>query len=348
MSDLPLMGLIGSHPLGALAAFGLLRCCEELAPDTTRLRWESRGDWFAVLESTRFQSTDELITELAKRQPGRADAPELRWAKDKNDDIRASADLFREVATEAVSAAVEETTGNKRYFADFLSGFTSGFATNEKDELEPTRFYMTSGRQVFLKEVRKLAVGLASGLTVNRRDKAPDVLFREALLGPWSYEDPQHSLGWDPDTERLHALRAKSPTGETPQGVAAAVWLAFEALPLFPSFFSSERLKTRTDRQSRASGPRPVPGSHIGGRLKTRGFSLIGSEDKMYFSWPIWIPALSLSTLRSLLALDALVQEKPPLDELRNRGVAAVFRSERYKVKTQGAYFVFRPAFQCM
>jgi hypothetical protein len=68
---------------------------------------------------------------------------------------------------------------------------------------------------------------------------------REALFGPWRYEDPQHSLGWDPSAERLHALRSRSPTKDAPQGVAAAVWLAFEALPLFPCFLSGGSLVTR-------------------------------------------------------------------------------------------------------
>jgi hypothetical protein len=69
-------------------------------------------------------------------------------------------------------------------------------------------------------------------------------MFREALFGRWRYDDPQHSLGLDPSTERLHALRAVSSTKEESCGVATAVGLAFEALPLFPCFWADGRLAT--------------------------------------------------------------------------------------------------------
>jgi hypothetical protein len=102
--------------------------------------------------------------------------------------------------------------------------------------------------------------------------------------------------------------------------VTAAVWLAFEALPLFPCFLS-------------------------GGRLLTRCFSRAGGVT--VFSWPVWQEPISVPALRSLLGLEGLTGEKPPLRELRARGVAAVFRCERYKVKTQGNYFIFRPVCPC-
>jgi hypothetical protein len=184
---------------------------------------------------------------------------------------------------------------------------------------------MTSGQQKFLKEARTLARRLAEGISIGRRKKTPQEMFREALLGPWRYEDPQHSLGLDPSTERLHALRAKSPTKEASAGVTAAVWLAFEALPLFPCFLS-------------------------GGRQVTTGFTTRGAtrQDRVTdFTWPIWSPPVPLGTVRSLVSLPALTRDQLPMRELRARGVEAVFRSERYKVKTQGAYFILRPAYPC-
>jgi hypothetical protein len=45
--------------------------------------------------------------------------------------------------------------------------------------------------------------------------------------------------------------------------------------------------------------------------------------------------------------MEELTQDRPPLKELRERGIAAVFRAERYKVKTQGNYHIFRPAWPC-
>jgi hypothetical protein len=313
MNEIVLTGLAGSHPLGALAAFGLLRCCEDMAAiGRARLSWKREGDWVAVLETERPLSADDLISALADRQPGRCGRPELHWT----DNLKTEPDVFRD----ATQASLRDATPERREYPDFLAAFASEVATTDKGDLEPTAFYMTSGRQEFLKEARTLAGRLGSGVVVNRRRKGPEELFREALLGPWQYEDPQHSLGWDPATERLHALRGKSPTKESSQGVTAAVWLAFEALPLFPCFLSR-------------------------GRLLTRCFSRVGGAT--VFSWPVWQEPISLMALRSLLALELLTREKPPLRELAERGVAAVFRCERYKVRTQGSYFIFRPVCPC-
>src|SRR5437879_3635525 len=78
---LTLTGLKGSHPLGALAAFGLLRCLSENAAfGTPRLHWEVQDDWLAVLTTqqpvTREALTDVLITWTKSR--GRS--LEFTWA----------------------------------------------------------------------------------------------------------------------------------------------------------------------------------------------------------------------------------------------------------------------------
>jgi hypothetical protein len=313
MREITLTGLVGSHPLGALAAFGLLRCCEGMATvGPSRLSWKKEAGWVAVLHPGQPVSADELVTALAARQQEVSGRPELNWA----DNIKTDPATFVTAAREAVAQAGPD----RRDFADFLAAFGCEMAMTGRGDLEPTAFYMTSGQQKFLKEVRNLSGRLGSGFSVGRRRKGPEEAFREALLGPWRYEDPQHSLGWDPATERLHALRAKSPTKEASEGVAGAVWLAFEALPLFPCFLS-------------------------GGGLATRGFGRVGGG--VMFSWPVWTQPVTLAEVRTLLGLEELTRENPPLAELRERGVAMVFRSERYKVKTQGSYFVLRPAFAC-
>src|SRR5262249_39060165 len=139
------------------------------------------------------------------------------------------------------------------------------------------------------------------------------------------YRDFQHSLGWDPTTERLHALQAESPEDETNSGVSAAVWLAFEALPLFPCFLS-------------------------GAALATTGFVTHGTtwKDRVtHLTWPLWTHPVPLDTVRSLLSLRELAAERPPVRALRQRGIMAVFRSQRYKVRTKGGYYLLRPAFPC-
>ena len=318
MSAIVLTGLVGSHPLGALAAFGLLRCCAEFSEFRgSRLGWRNEPDWVAVLETPQPATNDQLIAALVARQRDRPTSPELNWA----DNIKTDRERYCQAAREA-GVSLEE---GRRTFADFLAAFACELSADDNGKLEPTAFYMTSGRQEFLKEARSLAKRLAGGVSMGRRTKDCAAMFREALLGPWKYEDPQHSLGWDPATERLHALRAKSPTKESSEGVAAAVWLAFEALPLFPCFLSS-------------------------GRLETTGFQTRGSswrERVTHLTWPIWSHPVSLDTVRTLLGLAELAQEKPPAKWLRARGITAVFRAERFKVKTQGAYYILRQGVPC-
>jgi hypothetical protein len=317
-SEILLTGLVGSHPLGALAAFGLLRCCEEMDGFRgARLGWRRPG-WHAVLETDHPNDREGLVGALAARQKQRSAAAELNWGAT----LKAAPEAFLGALVEAK----EDLREGKRRYADFLAAFTCELCAGDDGRLEPTAFYMTSGRQEFLKEAKALAGRLAAGVAVGRRKKGPEHLFREALAGPWRYEDPQHSLGWDPSTERLHALRARSPTKEPSEGVTAAVWLAFEALPLFPCFLS-------------------------GGRLATTGFHTRGATRKdrvTYLTWPLWECPVPLDAVRSLLSLPELCGERPPAKELAARGVGAVFRSERYRVKTQGAYYILRPACPCL
>jgi hypothetical protein len=319
MSEICLTGLAGSHPLGALAAFGLLRCCEEMDDFRgARLGWKHAADWSAVLETSCSATPESLIGALVTRQKQRAEGRELNWARNMK--------TTKETYLEAAGEAAEDLQEGRRAYADFLAAFACELQVDDSGQLEPTAFYMTSGRQEFLKEARTLAGRLAEGIKLGRRKKGPEEMFHEALFGPWRYEDPQHSLGWDPSTERLHALRAKSPTKEASEGVTAAVWLAFEALPLFPCFLCE-------------------------GDLVTTGFHTRGEtrwDRTTYLTWPVWSSFVSLDTLRSMLSLPELTEKEPPVRELRARGIEEVFRSERYRVKTQGAYYILRPALPCL
>jgi hypothetical protein len=182
--------------------------------------------WYAVLETDHPTTSESLVEGFVARQKQRAGSRELNWAR--------TIKTGRKTYLDAACEAVKESQEGRRSYSDFLSAFACELQVDDSDQLEPTAFYMTSGRQEFLKEARTLAGRLAEGIKLGRKRKVPEEMFKEALFGPWRYEDPQHSLGWDPSTERLHALRAKSPTKEASEGVTAAVWLAFEAIPLFP------------------------------------------------------------------------------------------------------------------
>lgn len=253
MNEISLKGLAGSHPLGALAAFGLLRSCEEMDGFCgSRLGWRREADWFAVLQTEEEVGPEELVKSLVARQKQRPEGRELNWART----IKTSRTSYREATSEARNALRE----GHRAFAGFLSAFACDLCADDNDQLEPTAFYMTSGRQEFLKEAQSLAKRLAQGISIGRRKKTSAELFQEALFGPWKYEDPQHSLGWDSSTERLHALRAKSPTKESSEGVTAAVWLAFEAPALISVLFLRGEADYNRIPYGRSDTPRP---SHV-------------------------------------------------------------------------------------
>lgn len=313
--ELALPGLSGDHPLGFLASVGLLRCCEELeAFRGARLRWCRGTSWQPILRHDHPVTAGELVSALAARQQGRADGREFNWSTD----IKSPPPVYQNALREAGELL---SRGDRRY-ADFLAAFTAEVSTDDKGQMEPTAFYMTSGRQEFLKEARTLARELARGITLNRLRKSSEEMFREALFGPWKYEDPQHSLGWDPSTERLHALRAKSPTKEESNGVMAAIWLGVEALPMFPCSYSE-------------------------GELITTGFftsKQLQRRKVTYFTWGLWEEPLPLDTVRSVLSLEELAGDMSQARELTQRGIVAVYRCERYKVKAKGSYYLFRPA----
>lgn len=306
--------------MGAMAAFGVLRICTELAArlGQPRLSWVLRSIWKPVLHLPAEITADELLQAIVDRQSGRGKAPELVWAEDVKQPVEVFATFCREVIENSFD----------RSAADFAAAFGSDVVTSRTGDVKPTPFHMTSGQQRFVAMAEELARALdpqshgeagdrgserktARG-RISREDEAL-AAFREALFGPWRYQDEQHSFGWDPSTERLHALRAQSPTSEAPLGVKAAIWLAFESLPLFPS-------------------------AATGGRLHTGGFSPTGDQ----FSWPIWENPISLGALRSLLLMKEVREDRIPYS-LRARGVVAVFRSRRAPLGDRG-YAVFRPA----
>lgn len=313
MREIALTGLHESHfPLSALAAFGLLRVCgqeiEELA--TARLAWRRMPRWTAVLYVPDDVGVDHLLDLVVQYACTRAGAPEFAFA----DHVRGlGADRYREFAQQALADA---RTG-RRTAADFAAALAAEDPADPQDVV-PTAFDMTAGQQRFLRMVRELvaALGRPNQRVKTRGSPAPADEARralhEALFGPWRYEDRLHSFGWDPATERLHALQAVSPSSEgSPPAVKAAIWLAVEALPLFPPVLT-------------------------GRRVQTAGFD----PNRRALAWPMWTEPVTLDTLRSLLALG--FHESARAQQLARLGVAAVFRAQRYQPRPD-RYGMLRP-----
>lgn len=302
MSTLHLPGLLAHQPLGFLAACGLLRSLTEWSDfGWTRLSWNKVAggeDRIAVIDSERVLDIDGVTQVLLCRSKQQRESAALRWSAKIDDRTK-----YREAAWNAIQGLAER---RPRDDADMLAALASDLV-HDGGKLRSTAFDLTSGNQRILQSIRVLA-----GEPETAKGK-PNPLTRdaieEALLGPWRYQDGHHSLGWDPNGQRLHALRGKLPEKDKERrSVRAAVFLASQALPLFPSFA-------------------------VGRRLRTTGFHR--HQDDEWFAWPVWSEPISLDTLRSLLA-------QPFSRDLRMRGVDVVYRCRVSRTGgSEGNYQVF-------
>ena len=308
MSEIPLPALRADNPIGFLAALGTLRILDDRRPEwKPRLGWIDRGGWMPILAVTETDSLDEIASALASKLSERAKAPEFNWA-----DVIATAPETFHIVTRA---ALDVASVSNRESVDFLAGFAAEGALSNKGYLKPTALCMTSGQMKFLKEIRAIISTLASA---PKREEIPVAdRINVALAGPWHYADDQHSLGWDPTNEPVHALGAYDPSGEGKQtSVREVIYLALEALALFPVFARF-------------------------GKLLTTGFHH-DERRQAWFHWPVWKPALSLRTVRSLLQLSELATPAEHMESLRRRGVRSVYRARRSEFGK--GYGIFRPA----
>ena len=311
MNQIALTGLKADLPIGAMAAFGLFRVCDGLHElGKVRLHWQrGSGSYCAVLSTDTPLDEEQVVTMLFEHMQGAVERREFLWAEQ----IKSAT---REIYTAAAKKALQEASFQAHAEADWFAAFACDLVVKDEDILASTPFDMSVARQKFLADAVNLAASLGAGK--NKRGLSPADSFREALFGPWRYEDDQHALGWDPSTMRLGAYTFKAPTEMANTGVRAAVWLALESLPLFPCFC-------------------------VDGKLHARGF--LYQRRMVEFSWPVWSHPISLPALKSLLALPAITEELVPVEELQPRGVVAVFRSRRAK---PNKYITsFQPAVLC-
>jgi hypothetical protein len=289
-NDILLPGLVGSHPLGAMAAFGLLRVCSEFSDLAgARLHWIWDQDWRAVLRAPQAVGREYLIEQLVLRQKDRS-LSVFNWS----DDIKVNPETYRE----QMLSHIINSSLYSRLEADYFAAYGSEMVIDKtsKGNVKPTALHMTAGQQKFLKLISKDLAKSMSKKTAEAYD--------EALFGPWRREDNVNSLGWDPSAKRLHALRHRAPSNDVFHCVRAAIWLAVEALSLYPT-------------------------AAISGRLQTTGFTM---TRPMMFSWPIWEPPISLDTLRTL------IMTSDSKASLRRRGVTAIYHSDRAESIQGGAF----------
>lgn len=312
MVEITMKGLVGSSPLTVLASYGLLNICEEIKEFRgAKLAWRMRtengtryDEPIASLHIVADFESDEFInkvTEKIKKRVPRLVNDYFGFA----DDVRIEPVKFREILT----SRLLESSNENRELVDILGSLGSESVTDgTKNLVKPTLFHMTAGQQLFLRELRK---------TITSMSKRTHEALKEALFGPWQYNDPFHSLGWDPNTERLHALRVKAPSSEPPISVRAATYLASEAIPLFPTFV--------------------LPNM----KIWTRGF-VQSYNRRNFFLWPLWNMPIGLDSLKSLLGMRYLYEPLKYREDLKRKNIFAIYQSERYEFG-QG-YGIFRPS----
>ena len=214
MTDVPLLALEGTNPLGFLAALGVLDAVSATIPGVT-LRWTEDLVPHAVIGDV--GDLGQLLDMLGKDREQWADSAVLRFPSegqplaDAKPDGRQLREWFEHVADQSRHRA-----------ADLLCALVAEGAFDNNGRAKPTHLHFTAGQQRFLSMVRELAAAVD-------RDR-----LQEAICGPWRYDSPLPSLSWDSRGERVYAVRAVNPSNEKRMGVPGADWLAFRGLIFYP------------------------------------------------------------------------------------------------------------------
>ncbi len=296
---IPLTGINGASPLGFLAALGAFRVAQEIHTKRVAMSWAPTGGaWRPFLHLPDETTPETLVEKLDHHLRARADSPAFTVAKN----IKMSASNFHHYSAGAI---IHWYSGDNPALAAFAAAFGSDGVMDEKGEIEDTAFRTMSGagHQHFLQFMNELA-----------RSTTPTQI-KESLFGPWSYQDTQFSMRWDPEDDRRYSLRWGNPSSDPAKNVRGANRLAIEGLPMFPTMPNA---------------------SH----LATTGF--VGKKsNNTFWTWPLWDAAISIDVCRSLLAAPELANPNLELAHLSPLGVVAVFRSQRI---TTGKFRNFTPA----
>lgn len=291
MTRLDLSGMTGTSPLGFMSALGLLRLLHG-AGRHARLAFASDGAFHPFVE-TDHDDLPALVAQdaaLGAQEHGwrlQYDKAEKKGAKPVSD-LKPPPEVFRSFLERAVASWCAGDTEPARYAA----AFGTSVARDGKGNTKPTAFHFTAAQQQFLAIVE---------------------LIRSQVTAQWAAETlftggaarPGGNLRWDPGADRNWALMAGNPNTDGTKVDAPAEWLAFRALPLFPTVPAGSRVNTT---------------------------AVEGRGDEMTFTWPLWSPPASLATIRSLLTLS-------PIPSTRERAARGIFAVCRSRIRRSGQGF---------
>lgn len=262
MSRVVMTGLDGTNPLGFLASVGLLRVAA-MRFEAARLGFLDDGSYRPFLEGIALPLEDIVADDAAAgagAQPWRLSYGKVEKRGEKMvEDLKAPPDAFRTFLLAGIDLWLK---GNPEAVA-FAAAFGTSTAVDGKGNTKPTAFHFTAANQQFLGAME--ATRARVDLTWSR-----EALFRRDASRPGG------NVRWDPTSERNYALMADDPTSEGTNVNAPLEWLAFRALPFFPTLPDKSRVQTT---------------------------AVSGRGDDAGFTWPLWSPPASARTVMSLLRL---------------------------------------------
>jgi hypothetical protein len=226
MEPLEMKALVGTNPLGFLAALGVLYCADqqrENSDPVPRLSWSDHVEPHALLWGV--EDEDELFRRLEDERRAVLGCVALNWPSDYPlPTAKASPEKLRGWAEACFHD--DDPRSGAIFNALVAEGAHSG-----KGEAKPTHLDFTAGQQRLLTMVRQLG-GIA---TKERMVEA---------LNDWEFFADAPSLALDSADERIYALRASNPSGEKKASVPGANWLAFLGWVSLPVMNKAGALRT--------------------------------------------------------------------------------------------------------
>lgn len=207
-----LPGLDGANPLGFLAALGVLRAMNTVAP-STKLAWtETGGSWRPIVQISGMSSADLLST----LQRGLKSLDGEPWKLDSKFPFDASG------LETAITKAIDNGAFQKRDRLDLLAGFGIAFLRDDKGNFEGTALQMVRSGD-------SQGNGL-SGYAAKLCEETTEAHIQSALFHAWTFDEPGCALRWSPEENIGYALQWNNPSGQPATSVRGANRLAIESL----------------------------------------------------------------------------------------------------------------------
>jgi hypothetical protein len=278
MSRIVLTGIDGANPLGFLASVGLLRTASQQF-ERARLGFLDDGSYRPFVENV-----DAALEEIVATDAAAAAGPQpwrLSYAKAEKrgqktvEDLKAPPEAFRAFLLASIDLWLKGDCEAVAYGA----AFGTSNAVDGNGNTKPTAFHFTAANQQFLGAIEAIRAQV-------------DVHWARKSLFEGNASRSGGNVRWDPAADRNYALMADNPNAEGTSVDAPLEWLAFRALPLFPTIPEKTRVRTT---------------------------AVSGWSDEMAFTWPLWSAPATWRTVMSLIRLRPEGQS--------TRGVFAVARS---------------------